>query len=437
MTRSIFSLLLLGSLSACAAPWPQWRGPDGQGHTGDDSLPVKWSDTENVVWKTELPGRAWSSPVVSNDLIWLTTALETKASEAEKERRRKETTNSQPLSVLEKVNLRALAVDRATGKLMHDIELLIVQDPQAVHELNSYASPSPILDNGRLYAHFGALGTACVDTASGKVLWTNTELKIKHENGPGSSPVLWKDLLIFHMDGSDAQFIAALDAATGKLVWKTPRSGTMHEEPQMKKSYGTPLIVSVNGAEQLFSPASDWLYAYNQAGSELWKLPYGELGFSLTPRPVAGNGIFYMSTGFMKPELLAIRYQGVAQPEVLWRHTKNVPSMPSPILLGEELYFVNDSGMLTCLNAKTGEELYRERLDGEFSASPTATATRLYFSDRKGNTTVVKAGPKFEVLAVNKLPSPIFASLAAVDHAFYLRTEASLYKIAGGAVAAK
>jgi len=437
MTKSIFSLLLLGSLSAYASLWPQWRGPDGQGHTGDDSLPVKWSDTENVVWKTDLPGRAWSSPVVSNDLIWLTTALETKASEAEKERRRKETTNSQPLSVLEKVNLRALAVDRTTGKLVHDIELLIVQDPQAVHELNSYASPSPILDNGRLYAHFGALGTACVDTASGKVLWTNAELKIKHENGPGSSPVLWKDLLIFHMDGSDAQFIAALDAATGKLVWKTPRSGTMHEEPQMKKSYGTPLIVSVNGAEQLFSPASDWLYAYNLAGSELWKLPYGELGFSLTPRPVAGNGIFYMSTGFMKPELLAIRYEGAAQPEVLWRHTKNVPSMPSPILLGEELYFVNDSGMLTCLNAKTGEELYRERLDGEFSASPTATATRLYFSDRKGSTTVVKAGPKFEVLAVNKLPSPIFASLAAVDHAFYLRTEASLYKIAEGAVAAK
>ena len=356
---------------------------------------------------------------------------------AEKERRRKETTNSQPLSVLEKVDLRALAVDRTTGKLVHDIGLLIVQEPQAVHELNSYASPSPILDNGRLYAHFGALGTACVDTVSGKVLWTNSELKIKHENGPGSSPVLWKDLLIFHMDGSDAQFIAALDATTGKLVWKTPRSGAMHEEPQMKKSYGTPLIVSVNGTDQLFSPASDWLYAYNQAGQELWKLPYGDLGFSLTPRPVAGNGIFYMSTGFMKPELLAIRYEGVAQPEVLWRHTKNVPSMPSPILLGEQIYFVNDSGMLTCLNSKTGEEMYRERLDGEFSASPTATATRLYFSDRKGNTTVVKAGPKFEVLAVNKLPSPIFASLAAVDHAFFLRTEASLYKIADAAVVTK
>lgn len=407
------------------------------GNVADETLPLKWSETENIAWKTDLPGRAWSSPVIEGGLIWLTAAVETKASEEDAKRRLKANTSDQPLNLLEKLELRALAVDRASGKLVQNVELLTLREPQWVHELNSYASPSPIVDQGRLYCHFGAFGTACLDTASGKVLWRNTDLQVMHENGPGSSPVLWNNLLIFHLDGSDQQYVAALNPQDGKLVWKTARSGAMHENPQFKKSYGTPLIVNFNGQEQLFSTGSDWLYSYDAAGKELWKLPYGDLGFSITPRPVAAHGMFYMSTGFMKAELLAIRCDGATPPEVVWRHTKNVPTMPSPIVVGDEIYFVNDSGLLTCLDAKTGEEQYRERLDGEFSGSPTATPSRLYFTDRKGVTTVVKAGRQFEILSVNKLPGRVFASLAVADHALFLRTESSLYKIAGSAAVAR
>ena len=414
-----------------ASDWPQWRGPDGQGHAVGRGFPVKWSESENVLWKCDIRGRGWSSPVIEGGTAWLTTAEETPLTAAEKAERLKRNTGDQPLTVLKKVDLRAVGVDLTNGKVVHDVLLLSVEDPQWVHELNSYASPTPVLGKGRLYAHFGALGTACLDTATGKVIWQNRDLVVMHENGPGSSPVLWKDQLIFHMDGSDAQFVAALDPASGKVLWKTPRSGEMHPNPQLKKSYGTPLPAMVNGTEQLLSPASNWLYAYDASGAELWKLAYGGLGFSLTPRPVLGHGMLFMSTGFMKAEMLAIRLEGEKAPEIVWRATKNVPTMPSPILLGDELYFVNDSGMLTCLDAKTGEERYRERLGGEYSASPTAADGRLYFPNRAGVTSVVKGGPKFEVVATNTLPGKVLASLAAVDGVFYLRTDSALWAIGG------
>ena len=177
-----------------------------------------------------------------------------------------------------------------------------------VHEINTYASPTPIIEEGRLYCHFGSYGTACVDTSSAKVLWQNQDLKVMHENGPGSTPVLWKDRVIFHMDGSDQQFIAALDKKTGKLAWKTPRSGEMNKNPQLKKAYGTPLVLKIDGKEHVVSPAADWLYGYDPAsGKELWKLNYGILGFSNVPRPVAGHGMIYLSTSFMRAQILAIR----------------------------------------------------------------------------------------------------------------------------------
>lgn len=427
--RSAFLTLALFIPSLDGAEWPQWRGPDGQGVVRGAKLPVRWNEKENIDWKCDLPGRGWSSPVVEGNVIWLTTAIETKASEADTAKRLKANTGSQPLTVLEKVELRALAVNRLSGKVVKEVELLTVKEPQWVHKLNSYASPTPVVHQGRLYCHFGTLGTACVDTANNTVLWRNSDLQVMHENGPGSSPVLWKGKLIFHMDGSDQQFIAALDADTGKLAWKTPRSGKMHDDPQLKKSYGTPLVTTFNGLEQLISSGSDWIYSYNNDGKEVWKVPYGDLGFSLSSRPVIANGRILFSTGFMKPSLMAVQCEGVKEPEISWKHTKNVPSMSSPIVVGEELYFVHDGGVLTCLNAKTGEENYRERLGGDFSASPTATSEHLYFSDRSGTTTVVKAGRKYSVLATNKLPGAIMASLAVTDSSLLLRTETSLYRI--------
>jgi outer membrane protein assembly factor BamB len=323
-----------------------------------------------------------------------------------------------------------VCVDRSSGKIVQNVLLLTEREPQWVHAMNSYASPSPVIDNGQLYCHFGTFGTACVDAKSGKVLWTNNTLRVFHENGPGSSPVVWNNLLIFHLDGADQQYIVALDRKTGAVVWKTNRSGKMDPNASLKKAYGTPIILKVNGAEQIISVGANWLYSYDPAtGKELWKISYGVIGFSITPRPVVGHGKIFLSTCFFRPELLAIQYEGLSQPEIKWRFAKGVPATASPLLVGDELYFVNDGGILTCLDAKTGGEIYRERLGGNYSSSPTFADGRIYVSNQEGMTSVIKPGKTFELLAKNQLPGKIMASLAVADRAFFLRTDTSLYRI--------
>jgi outer membrane protein assembly factor BamB len=251
-----------------------------------------------------------------------------------------------------------------------------------------------------------------------------------HENGPGSSPILWNNLLVFHLDGSDHQSVVALEKESGRLAWQTARSGKMHSNPQLKKSYGTPIVLEVNGQEQLISPASNWLYAYDATGRELWKLSYGGLGFSVTPRPVSGHGMVFISTCFSRPQILAIRYSDLPMPEIAWRFKRGAPLVPSPLLVGEELYFLTDSGgLLTCLDARTGQEHYRERLGGNYSAAPTYADGKIYLCSREGVTSVVQAGRQFRRLETNRLPGRIFASLAAVDGALFLRTDSSLYCI--------
>ena len=432
MKSFAFSLPLFVSTIVFSADqnWPEWRGPDGQGAAVARNVPVEWSETKGVVWRTELPGRGWSSPVISSNEIWMTTAIEKTASPAETERRLKENTGDQPLTVLESVSLRAVCVARDSGKVLRDIELLNVKEPQWVHQLNSYASPSPIIEDGRLYAHFGALGTACLDTASGKVVWKNEEIHIMHENGPGSTPVLWEDRLIIHFDGSDQQFIAALDKNTGQLAWKTARSGAMNARDQLKKAYGTPLIVKMNDKPVVVSPAADWVYGYEPAtGKELWRVPYGELGFSMSVRPVADAERVYLSTSFGRSKVIALKYAGVTTPEIAWQNNKNAPKMSSPVLFNGLLFYVDDGGIVSCVDVKTGEALYRERLGGKFSSSPIVADGKLYFGSREGVVSVVEAGKTFKLLAQNKLDGQIMASPAAFDGTIFIRTDKALYRI--------
>lgn len=427
------ALLTLAALTGvqAASEWPQWRGPEGQGHATAMGLPVTWTAKSNVLWQVEIPGRGWSSPLIDGNLIWLTTAIETTAKPESAKARLQKNTGDQPLTVLDRVELRAIAIDRVTGKLARNHLLLAVKEPQWVHQLNSYASPTPVLETGKLYAHFGALGTVCLDTAAGKVLWTNTTLTIMHENGPGSSPVVWRNLVVFHMDGSDQQFIAALDKRTGKLVWKTPRSGAMAANPQQKKSYGTPLVVTINGKEQLISPASDWVYGYDDKGKELWKVAYGQLGYSLVPRPVVGLGMMFMSTGFGKKQVLGIQLDGLPAPAIQWRYARGVPTMPSPLLVRNELYFVDDGGFLTCLDARSGEEIYRERLGGNFSSSPIFADGKIYLGSREGVVSVIAPGRKFTLLGRNEMPGSIMATPAAVGNTLYVRTDRALWCLSG------
>ena len=423
---------VVGAALARGDSWPQWRGPDGQGHAPDaHDLPVTWSETENVAWKTPLPGRGWSSPVIEGDRIWLTTAVETPLSAADTERRLAGRKHANMLALSGPVVFRALCVDRTTGRLLDDVELFRSEAPAPIHALNSYASPSPVLDGGRLFCHFGAYGTACVDTATARVLWTNRDHVVDHENGPGSSPVLWRDRLILTLDGSDVQEVVALDAATGTSVWQTSRSGALRANPDHKKAYGTPLIASPAGRDVVLSPAADWLYGYDPAtGKELWRLSYGTLGFSVVPRPVVAHGLAFMSTSFNQPEVLAVRLgDGSAAPEIAWRVAKGAPSKPSLLVVGDGLLMVSDKGVATCLDARTGAPRWTARLGGNVSSSPLLADGRVYVGNHDGRTFVLRPGAAFDLLATNELDGQIMATPAALGRALYVRTDTALYRI--------
>ena len=401
------SLSLVATVGA-SEDWPQFRGPDGQGHSDATGLPQTWSETQNVKWKTAIPGEGWSSPVVLGSQVWLATALEDGKS------------------------LCAVCVDRDTGKLVHSVEVFHVAAPAPKHALNSHASPTPVIEQGRVYFFFGMYGAACLNTDTGKIIWKNTELKHDHgQNGPGSTPVLYGGLLFLNCDGTELRYVAALDTLTGKLVWKTPRSNQINKSPELRKAYATPLIINVNGRDQLISPGAFRVNAYEPGtGRELWfcDLP----GFSNVPRPVFGHGLVYVCTGYMSSELFAIRPSGtgdISQTHVAWKTRKQVSFKPSPLLVGDQLYLVSDSGIASCLNAKTGEPIWSERLDGEYSASPIVADGAIYFFSQQGQTTVIKPDTKLNVVATNTLAAGFMASPAVAGKALFLRTKTHLYRL--------
>jgi outer membrane protein assembly factor BamB len=421
-------LVVLFAGASVGADWPEFRGPQGNGHAAAKDLPVHWSDKVNVRWRTEIAGRGWSSPVIEGDRIWMTTAIEIPLTDEERAKL-EANKGGEPTTMVGRLKLRAVGVDRTSGKVVLDRELLEVSKPDPVHALNSFASPTPVIEDGKLYCHFGTNGTVCLDTKTQQIVWTNEELRIRHENGPGSSPILWGDLLIVHCDGSDLQYIVALDKHTGKIAWKTDRTGKLNENPQLKKAYGTPLVVNVDQKPLLLSPGADWLYAYDPAtGKEAWRLSYEAQGFSIVPRPVAGHGMLYFSTSFMQPEILAVKLGG-KQSEIAWRFKKQAPQMPSPLLVGDELYLVSDKGIATCLDAKTGEVHWSERLGGNFSSSPIYADGRIYVGNREGNTFVIAPGKAYKLLATNALEGSIMAAPAAIDQVIYLRTDKALYAL--------
>ena len=422
-----------GSLVQAEDEWPQFRGPQTNGHADDANVPLTWSEKENVRWKTKIPGDGHSSPVISGNQIWLTTAIISPLTEAEQKQRLSSLKNSRGLEIAGKLSLRVLAIDRPTGQIIHDVELFQINDPPPVHSLNSYASPTPVIEKGKLYCHFGSMGTACVETQTARIVWKQNDLKVDHQNGPGASPASWKDRLIVNYDGIDQQFVVALSKDDGRVLWKTKRSGKLPEKREMQKAYCTPEIIDVNGRPQVISPGSNWVYGYDPSnGKELWRASYGSLGFSTVPRPVYANGLVYICTSYMQSKLLAVKLNGqgdVSASHIAWEFERQVPKKPSLLLVDTELYMVSDRGIGTCLDAKTGKTHWVERLTGEYSASPLYAAGRIYLFDQKGKTLVLEPGKKFHVLATNQLDAGMMASAAVVDDALYLRTETHLYRI--------
>jgi outer membrane protein assembly factor BamB len=413
--------------------WPQFRGPQSNGHADSTSLPVRWSETENVRWKTAIPGTGHSSPVISGDQIWLTTAVEARLSEEEEKKRLAAIQNSRGLEIAGSISLRAVCVSRKTGKILRDIELVRVDEPEPIHSLNSYASPTPILDKDHLYCHFGTYGTFAVDTKSGEITWGNVEHHVDHQNGPGASPTLWQNHLIINFDGIDTQYVAAIDKRDGKTAWQTKRSGQMNEKLEFQKSYCTSTIIEDERGAQVISPGADWVYSYNPAtGEELWKASYGMLGFSTVPQPVFGNGLVFISTSYMRPRLLAVRYDGSKASDdsfVEWKQDGSAPQKPSMLLVGDELYFINDKGIGMCLDARTGEEYWKERIEGNYSASPLFANGRIYFLSQEGKTVVIEADKQYKRLSENSLDSGFMASPAVAENALFLRSDTHLYRI--------
>ena len=395
-----------------AADWPEFRGPTRDGVSIATDVPIEWSATENVAWKQPIPGSGWSSPVLASGKIYLTTATGT-ADAAD-------------------VSLRAICIDAADGRIAWDVEALRpdAADAKVMHEKNSLASSTPIVDGGRLYAHFGHMGTAALDL-DGNVLWQQTDVDYAPIHGNGGSPAVVGDLLVFSCDGTgeDGQFIAALDRATGQVRWKQPRETSA----ERTFSFSTPTGDRSRRRRADVSAGSGMAGAFDpRDGHELWRVNYGE-GFSVVPRPVFAHGMVYICSGFIRANLLAVNPQGAAgdatETNVVWRYDRGVPTTPSVIVADDEVYFVSDNGVATCLDAHTGTEHWTERLGGNFSASPVAAEGRVYFTNEDGTTYVVKAGTEHELLATNDLGERALASPAVDDGAIYLRTESHLWRI--------
>jgi outer membrane protein assembly factor BamB len=392
-----------------ADDWPQFRGPTGQGISTATRVPLEWSSTKNVKWKTEIPGRGWSSPALSKGMIYLTTAVSRES---------------------EPVSLRALAVDASNGEILWNVEVFSWSTPTkgALHSKNSLASPTPIVQGERVYVHFGHMGTAALNL-EGKILWTQRELSYEPVHGNGGSPILFGNLLIFSCDGGRDPFVAALDSETGKLLWKTPRN----TPAQRTFSFSTPLKIEVNGVQQVISPGSGLVAAYDPTGgSEIWRVRYGE-GYSVVPRPVYAQGLVFVSSGYDAPELLAIRTDGakgdVTESHLAWSSKRGAPNTPSVLVVDGLVYFVSDAGIATCADAKTGKVHWTERLGGNFSASPVFAEGRIYFQNEDGVGVVVKHGQIFELLARNDLEEQTLASYAVIDTRLFIRSKSHLWCI--------
>lgn len=418
MRLSIASLFLL-SLTAVAADnnWPEYRGPHGDGRADAKGLPTKWSETENVKWKAAIHDKGWSSPVVWGDQVWVTTAT----AKGEK--------------------LFAVSLDKNSGKVVHDVLVFEISrpDPKDPYHVwagfNSYSSPTPVLEEGRVYVHYGVAGTACLDTKTGKPIWTvkDRELDCNHFRGPASSPVLAGDKLILTFDGFDVQYLVALDKNTGKVAWKKDRN--FHPESMNgdgKKGFSTPLVIKVGGKEQLVSPSAGATAAYDpKTGDEIWRVVHGGMNASL--RPVFGAGKVYTASSDGGKQLVAIRPEGtgdITKTHIEWTFGKGAPNRSSFLIEGDKLYMVNSGGIVSCVDTKDGKELNKVRLEARgaaFTASPILSEGKMFIFDEKGGGYVVTATPELTVAAMNTLESGCKGSPAAAGKALFVRTATHLY----------
>lgn len=419
---SVFAFALVPQGSV--AHWEGFRGPLHNGHVPPkaDGTPIglsmHWSESENVAWKTPIPLKGWSTPVIWGDRIWLTTATE------------------------DGHDMYAICVHRDTGEILINKHLFYNEAPEPLgNEVNCYAAPSPVIEEGRVYVHFGSYGTACLDSQSGETIWERRDYPCRHYRGPGSSPFLYQDKLILTFDGIDLQYVVALDKATGKEIWKTDRTtewtdldenGKAKRDGDFRKAYCTPIVASLDGRDHLIAPGSMTVYAYDpKDGTEIWRARDG--GYSSACRTVLGDGMGFFSIGQGRGGYLGIRMENlkgdVTDSHIAWTQEQGMPKRSSPIFLDGLLYLATDGGVASCLDGKTGEFVWKDRLEGHVTASMLYGDGHIYIFDEDGKTTILKPGRTFDVVKENRLESGMMASPAVDGDAFFLRTKTHLYRI--------
>ena len=409
-------ILLLITVASCLVieaneQWSQFRGHFGNGIIKSTSAPINWSENRNIDWKTPIHDRGWSSPVIWNDQIWMTTATK------------------------EGNKMYAICVNKLSGKVEHDIHVFDVKSPQAITNENTYASPTPVVEEGRVYVHFGTYGTACISTKDGQILWKRRDLNCDHEigAGPASSPFIYNNFLIFNVDGRDVQYVIALNKETGETAWKTNRSVDFSDvQINQRKAYGTPFIIPRGNTNQMVSIGAKGVYSYDpENGKELWKAEHR--GWSIAPRPVYGEGLVFTMIDRDRPEMWAIDPSGsgdITETHIEWKETKRMPPRASPIFFKGLLFVVDRNGYISCLEAKTGKSLWQKRMKGRFSASPVLANDLLYFFNEDTVCTIIKPVKELIIVAENKLSDgKLLATPAFDENSIYIRTENNLYRI--------
>ncbi|MGB1928562.1 MAG: PQQ-binding-like beta-propeller repeat protein [Mariniblastus sp.] len=442
MIRSIvyLTLLVYGSLTLQLVNsqettnyWSQFRGIDGTGIAKSNARPpIEFEASSQAVWETVIPGTGWSSPVYTGNKVWLTTSITSAASPDEIAAKLKGDRLAQIKTVASSVELHAICVDINNGNIIHDVILHEIKSPEPINPMNSYASPTPAIKDGKVIFHFGNYGTWCVDESTGEVIW-NRQFVVKHSVGPGSSPIIFNDKVIIVCDGTDLQYIVAVELNTGKDVWKTDRPPIRASDGEYRKAYCTPIIIDVDGIKQAVIPGAQWVAGYNpDTGQELWRADHGA-GFSITPMPAYQSGLVVFSTGYMKSSLVAVDPTGrgdITETGIIWRsQPKKAPNMPSLIGRNGKIYAISDRGILRVLEAATGKMLNEKRINGNFSSSPLLAGDNLYLSSREGLMTVVTCSTDLSKIATNKFESSLMASPIVVGDDLLVRTEKKLMRI--------
>jgi outer membrane protein assembly factor BamB len=411
-------VLMLGNQTTNAQQenWTHFRGSNLNGISTAAQAPVQWNDSTNIMWKTDIEGKGWSSPIVFGNQVWVTTAIE----------------NGKKML--------GVCLDINTGKKIYDLNLFQPDTVKTKHSINTYATPTGCIEEGFVYLHFGSYGTACINTTNGDLVWKRTDLKCEHAQGPGSSPILYKNMIILHYEGTDVQFIIALNKRTGETIWKTERPAEVFKplSPIGRKAYITPIIMNVKGEDLLISNGAAACIAYKaETGKEVWRIVEGE--DSSVAMPIEENGIVYFFTSFITPkdgekyiDFFAVNPDGkgdIAKTNVLWKFKYPTFQLLTPLIKDGLIYSVDSRNTLICLDAKTGKELYSKKLKQKYNSSPVYANGNIYFTSQKGETTVIKHGKELQIVAENKLPGEVYATPAFIRNSILFRTDSRLYRI--------